>query len=74
MWVLVRQVRAIYISASTIGNHVCDRCWIMASCTNIVLVVSKHDDPVLGALVADKQQADKSHLRHNHLRLPPNVL
>jgi hypothetical protein len=43
------------MNASTIGNHVCGRCRIIASCTNIVLVVSKHDDLVLGAL------ADKSH-------------
>jgi hypothetical protein len=57
VWVLMCQVRAICINASAVGNHVCDRCWIMASCTNIVLVVSKHDDLVLGALAVDKQQA-----------------
>jgi len=45
------------MNASFVGNHVCDRCWIMASCTNIGLVVSKHDDPVLGTLAVDRQQA-----------------
>jgi hypothetical protein len=49
-------VRATYVNASAVGNHVCDLCWIMASCTNNALVVSKHDDPVLGALAVDKQQ------------------
>jgi hypothetical protein len=57
VWVLVYQVRAICMNASFVGNHVCDRCWIMASCTNIGLVVSKHDDPVLGTLAVDRQQA-----------------
>jgi hypothetical protein len=56
VWVLVCQVRATYVNASAVGNHVCDLCWIMASCTNNALVVSKHDDPVLGALAVDKQQ------------------